>query len=113
MSKQADHGTKTFGDGFAHQGMLSGTPQQRQAELRRLKMTPTEFSRALERENMRPSTRTARAAKLALVDPGIPIREAARRIGIDPSAVIHAVHRLQPAEPCPHCGGTGKIVVPE
>lgn len=65
-------------------------------------MTPAQFTRALADAGMGADTKTAQALRLALMD-GISDNEAARRIGISPSAVTRARNRLQPRELCPHC----------
>jgi len=66
-------------------------------------MSPTQFSQALLVARMREQARTSQAARLVLVD-GIGQREAARRLGINASAVTRAVALLQPRAHCPTCG---------
>lgn len=65
-------------------------------------MTPDDFSAALTAANIRPTTRTAAACRLVLVD-GMTAYAASRRIGITEGVVSRALARL--ARPvCPACG---------
>jgi DNA-binding transcriptional LysR family regulator len=66
-------------------------------------MTPRQFDQALLVARMSRESKTAQAARLALLD-GLSHNAAARQIGIDPSAVTRAVAKLQPRPCCPTCG---------
>jgi DNA-directed RNA polymerase specialized sigma24 family protein len=70
-------------------------------------MTPAQFTRALSAAGMGADTKTAQALRLALLD-GLSDNAAARAIGISPSAVTRARHRLVPRTPCTRCQGTGR-----
>lgn len=69
-------------------------------------MTPRQFASALAATRMPAEGRTATACRLVLVD-GLSDRQAAQRVGIEPSAVTRARNKLAPRVACPHCNGTG------
>lgn len=65
-------------------------------------MTPSQFTAALAAANIRPSTRTAKACRLVLVE-GMTAYAASRQVRIAESVVSRALAKL--ARPvCPTCG---------
>lgn len=65
-------------------------------------MTSSQFTAALTASNMRPSTRTAKACRLVLVD-GMTAYAASQQTGLAQSVVSRALAKL--ARPvCPTCG---------
>lgn len=66
-------------------------------------MTPRQFAAALGSTRIDPQGKTAQAVRLVLVD-GLSDRQAAERIGIQPSAVTRARAKIVPRPTCPHCG---------
>lgn len=90
------------------------TPEERQRLLDQFHigqaMTPRQFSTALATTRMRTDSRNTQAARRVLVE-GTSLNAAAKAVGVDIRAVSRAVMRLRPSEECPHCQGTGRIVV--
>lgn len=56
-------------------------------------MTPAEFTDAIRKTRMKPTSRAATAARRALVD-GLSSAQAAREVGISTQAVCQAINRL-------------------